>query len=109
MASYNLDSAIAMRAAALNAIRVHARGGIGCELPKARLLTAIKVDVFQVERMDVSRDLTCQGQLRSVLWVSMDAWMRLTYPSRVKQMFTKRSAPHPATIKTPTGGTKIRQ
>ena len=68
MASYSLDSAIAMRAAALNAIRVNARGGIGCELTKARLFTAIEVDVFQVECMDMSRDLTCQGQLRFVLW-----------------------------------------
>ena len=34
---------------------------------------------------------------------------RLTYPSRVKQMLTKRSAPHPATMKTPTGGTVSRQ
>ena len=28
-----------------------------------------------------------------------------TDPSSVRQIFTKRSAPHPAIIKTPTGGT----
>jgi hypothetical protein len=58
-ASYSLDSAIAMRAAALNAIRVNAWGGIGCELTKARLLTAVEVDIFQIECVDMSRDLTC--------------------------------------------------
>lgn len=28
-----------------------------------------------------------------------------TYPSNVKQMLMRRSAPHPETIQTPTGGT----
>jgi hypothetical protein len=32
-----------------------------------------------------------------------------TYPRSVKQMLIKRSAPHPATANTPTGGTIHRQ
>lgn len=70
--SYISDSAIAVCASTLNAIRVHAGCWVGGELSKARLLPAIEVDVFQIEGMDVSRDLmsrqllSCYGVNRHV-------------------------------------------
>jgi hypothetical protein len=49
-----------MSATALHSIRVDAWGGIGCELAKARPLTAVEVDILQVESMNMSRNLIDQ-------------------------------------------------
>ena len=45
-----------MSAAALDAVRVHTRCRVRSKLAESRLLASIKVDIFEVEGVNVSRD-----------------------------------------------------
>lgn len=47
------------------------------------------------------------GAAELAVWVGKVELMEWTYPSRVRQMLIRTSAPQPATRATPTGGTGI--
>jgi hypothetical protein len=89
-------------AASLDVVAVHAWCSAVVVNAHVALLLSVVVDVFEVEGVDVTREDAgiCQYFKSRV----RTARGRVTHPSKHKQMLIKRSAPHPAIMKTPTGG-----
>ncbi len=89
---------------------------MGLEIAIAGELLALVIDIFDVECMDVPGNHSARAEIslasraggRMVEFGARGSRRREsrnTYPRMVRQMLTRRSAPQPATRKTPRGGT----
>ena len=73
----------------------------------AHFVAALDVDVFDVEGVDVAGEVAAKLLARSVVrcGTRREGAGEQTYPRTVRRMLMSRSTPHPATRKTPMGGT----
>ena len=100
-------------AALLHALAVDTRGPAGSKAALTSLLAAVVVDVLEVECVDVAGEnavhkvvlAEVKGKYEALDEVGQER--EKTYPRMVRQMLTRRSAPQPATAKTPMGGTGL--
>ena len=56
------DCAISIRAATLDSVGIDAGRIVGCELAQSTLLATVEVDVFEVEGVDVTWDISKDGE-----------------------------------------------
>ena len=70
----------------------------------ADLIAALVVNVLDVEGMDVAGEVAAA---LLVLSMTVSGLVMRTYPRIVSAMLIRTSAPQPATMKTPTGGTGV--
>lgn len=107
----------------LHILTIHARGP-GLHHVGRAAAASVEVDVFQIKSVNVAREIALWFlpflvRLWSLSWKGGRPWRRekegkegrrrktegVIYPSTVKQILIRRSAPQPAIRKTPTGGT----
>lgn len=60
--SVPLDGAISIRTATLDSVRIDAGRIVGCKLTQSALLATVKVDVFEVEGVDVTWEISEDGE-----------------------------------------------
>lgn len=89
----------------LHILAVDPWSALGGSIAQLAVFASIIVDVFKVEGVDMAGEIS--GTLMSTERRGSSAvGNENTYPSSVRQIFMRKSAPQPAIRKTPTGGTK---
>jgi hypothetical protein len=91
--------------ASLDVVAVHAWCSAVVVDAHVALLLSVVVDVFEVEGVDVTREEARILLVLPVIYHSRKK--RVSYPRSVRQTFIAKSAPQPASMKTPTGGIRI--